>query len=347
MIEVFATAEHIRDGIVSLDHLANHPASGFTLNRIFTALEVWLGQMQRMSVREDEFHQLDAIEHLNTFLLDENASYRRKKRVPVSLYEDLTILFRKWSRGDFGVHPYRGCTYNKGGSRIKNPNWPHVMDGRFFGEEHLVNGQIFAGKWQMSVEGAHADIRGGISGGPKQGAYSIVMGLYDPKKDNSYADVDCGDEIYYIGTELKNTNDYRPTNDMDREDEEEYKNPGEAPLKTRTLMKSYETQKPVRLFRSGNAAPIVKRRPAKDYYRYDGLYRVKNWETLKMNKQICRFYMVRIPGQNPLRGMPVEEPKLKNKRKPGGSSEDDDDDGQGPSSKRARSLHGKGKGRAR
>jgi hypothetical protein len=194
-----------------------------------------------------------------------------------------------------------------GKALVLNPQWSVFRNqGRrkadFFGHGHLVNGQMWLARIAMLRDGAHGMHRSGIHGSVEDGAYAIVMGLHF--KPETYADTDYGPTIFYIGTPLTDR-DAGPSNIKDTEEDATDFGHLEPTAASRALMKSHETQRPVRVFRSYNASKLVKNRP-KDCYRYDGLYVVKDYICLKAQQQIYRFTMVRLPedevGQGPLRG---------------------------------------------
>lgn len=146
-----------------------------------------------------------------------------------------------------------------------------------------------------------------------------------------YADVDCGNVIYYISTALPPTGDERtPTNTRDEEDEP-FVDPDSATIGAKALIRSFQTKKDVRVFRSVHASRIVPNRPAWGY-RFDGLYKVVDYECLKQARQIYRFKMVRNRGgQGVLRGLAAAGT---GERSGGGSS--------GRGTKRARDGSGEG-----
>lgn len=318
-IENFATPEQINEICALLDRVANDAPNSLAIQQTFTEIRIWLYMMRINAVREDEVRQGGAILRMTDFLSHANAPQRRSKRVPDDIEGDLTVLLRKWQRGDFGVKPHRAFVRGANGRTwALNRDWPHLEDARFFGEGHLINGQIFVNRLALLAEGGHAATQAGIAGTVADGAYSIVMGLHLPKEKKFYADVDQGNTIYYISTALPPVRGELPTNFLDPGDAAQYVDPDSATKGARALMKSQETGRPVRLFRSHLLAPIVPNRPPKPCYRYDGLYQVVDAECLKQCRQIYRFKMERIPGQRPIRGMGASESrsaKSKNKKR--------------------------------
>jgi hypothetical protein len=244
---------------------------------------------------------------IDNFLSNPNHDPRRHAgRVPWEISERLTIIFRKWQQGDFGVRPHRGFMRNDQNRWVRDPEYPHGRDGRFFGEGPFVNGQRFASRRQLVLEGGHAATQAGIAGTTTDGAYSIVMGLHFPDKKKVYADVDCGTTIYYLSTALKGGSDRDVLESHIKKPGWDAIDTGEDREKTKgakALLKSHETKKPVRVFRSWKAAKIVPNRPAPTELRYDGLYRVVDYEVINPVLMVHRFKMVRVPGQGPLRAL--------------------------------------------
>lgn len=253
---------------------------------------------------------------LTQFLAPATAQMRRNGRVPTYIEEELTVLERKWRRGDFDGNVKRGLiaihTRDVNGTPIRtryevDKHWPHRVSGLYFGEGNLVNGQIWMSRTELMRDGVHAPPIAGISGSAKTGAYSIVLGEFNDKKNIGYADIDMGDVIEYMGTALKDKDDLGPTNIADEHMHHEdsfNQNPDAAMIPTaatRAMMKSIETGTPVRVIRSCKMAEIVPNRPRKGY-RYDGQYRVVGKTAMKEARQIWSFRLERLPGQGRLRG---------------------------------------------
>ena len=66
------------------------------------------------------------------------------------------------------------------------------------------------------------------------------------------------------------------------------------------MLKSYETQQPVRVLRSASLPAINTYRPARGL-RYDGLYRITDHEVLDVKTWMYRFALSRLEGQDPIR----------------------------------------------
>jgi hypothetical protein len=190
-----------------------------------------------------------AIPVLHQFLLGNNQPMRHAKRFPLDMYDHLFAILRKWQGGDFSVRPHRGFRRNTDGRWARDPNRPHVRNGRFFGHGHLINGQRFVDRRQLCLVGGHAATQAGIAGTEKLGAYSIVMGLHCAK-GQVYADVDCGNKIYYMSTALPAEEGEIQSNHIDLADQNLYVDPSNATRGAKALLKSHKTKKPVRLFRS-------------------------------------------------------------------------------------------------
>lgn len=278
---------------------------------------------------------------LKTFLDASMEQIRHSRRFPVYLVEELTILFRKWSEGDFDGNIKRGLivkeTYDvnntpKTRQYMVDRTWEFFKDARDFGERHLVNGQMWESRVEMIRDGAHAATMAGIAGTVEQGAWSVVVGEFKQKRDKltgeivkeeGYANRDMGDVVEYLGTALPDRN-FGSTNTKDtathavqsfsapsrsdhndRNSESDIEDPASTPEPTRctrTLMRSLETRRPIRLIRSWRMHEQALNRPAKKGYRYDGLYTVESKTALKKDRQIWSFRLERVPGQGPLRG---------------------------------------------
>ena len=181
----------------------------------------------------------------------------------------------------------------------------------------------------MARDGAHGPLIAGISGSKTTGAYSVVMGYHDTYRRDYYADVDCGNRIFYLSTALPklrgddggiNRSNHRdPPNDM-------FPDQTLATSGAQALIESYEGGKqPVRVFRSFRASKKCPHRP-KGGFRYDGLYQVVDYECLKVDRLIYRFEMVRLgetqdigdgqnQGQGPIRSGIVAEPIPREERR--------------------------------
>lgn len=308
-------------------------------------IESWILAMEDATIPSgDEQHTVttQVLPALKTFLGEPLDQLRLSKRFPVYLVEELTILFRKWSEGDFDGNIKRGLTVKetydinnicKTKRYLVDRSWEFFKDARDFGERHLVNGQMWESRVEMIRDGAHAATMAGIAGTVEQGAWSVVVGEFKQKRDKNtgeivkeegYANRDMGDVVEYLGTALPDR-EFGPTNAKDAtthtvqsfssptqpdhnnnnniEHDDETSEPTPQPTKcTRTLMRSLETRRPIRLIRSWRMHEQALNRPAKKGYRYDGLYTVESKTALKLDRQIWSFRLERVPGQGPLRG---------------------------------------------
>ena len=66
------------------------------------------------------------------------------------------------------------------------------------------------------------------------------------------------------------------------------------------MLKSYESQQPVRVLRSASLPANNTYRPARGI-RYDGLYGITSHEILDEGTAMYRFSLVRLGGQDPIR----------------------------------------------
>jgi hypothetical protein len=272
------------------------------------------------SLNEEHLTQSPVLNCLKTYLCEENRPRLQAKAVPDDIVEDLTILYRKWDRGDLSILARRGLIQRRpNGQYFPDPDWEHRQSADFFGHGHLVNGQTWGSRAEMTRDGAHGPLIAGIFGTIRHGARSVVMGLHDEENQNIYADVDQGNRIYYCGTaNRREAGDDRPTN---LKDAASFRPPhitgpsGDSTNATKAMLKSIETGRPVRVFRSSRLATIVEWRPHRGF-RYDGLYVVKKSYLVNEDRQIYRFRMDRLDtGQGPIReSMPPPAPERRKRR---------------------------------
>jgi SAD/SRA domain len=247
------------------------------------------------------------------------------------MIEDLTIIANKWARGDFSIRPSRGlCRRGHYGRFWPDRDYDLRRSAAFFGHNGLVNGQMWATRSEMYRDGAHGLLIGGIHGSKALGVYAVVMGYHNPSKGEYYADIDCGETIWYISTALPKRPGMGDDNIRDNPDELVHFDPELATDGAQALIKSHVTKVPVRVIRSFKAAQIVKYRPNRGY-RYDGLYRVVDYELLKADRQIYRFKMTRVneregeyvqgplrsAGHGPRDGNLPERPRRRRRREEG------------------------------
>ena len=306
----FTTVDRVNDMHAYCDRVkrysAAHPSDRTDYKRMIT----WAAEMHTHSITQAILTVTQILPRLQTFLSPPGVGYHVQKLTPMNLLEELKIIFRKWSKGDLLADANRGIireiVQTSAGTRQVerlDRSWPHRVSDSFYGHGHLVNGQRWFSRLQMSRDGAHGAPQAGICGRKELGARSIVMGLHDEQRHRFYADVDGGETIWYIGTALealKIMDDPEPkqTNFKDTEASRnrEHRRPTDA---TQALMKSRRTKIPVRVFRSYRLADIVSHKP-KDGFRYDGLYRVVGWKCLKKDRQIYRFKMRRLRRNDPV-----------------------------------------------
>jgi len=282
----------------------------------------WILAMEDVTleqVEQQEAATQQVVPALTQFLLPQQL--RRTGGLPSFIEEELTVLKNKWGRGDFDGSLHRGLdrveTFDVNNIPVRaryqvNRRWPHFKSGLYIGAGDLVNGQLWMSRAELQRDGVHAPPIAGISGPSKKGAYSIVLGEFDEKKNEGYADIDMGDKIDYVGTALKDEEgNLGPTNEVDEHinisdawnEGPDARKPTSA---TQAMMTSLRTGQPVRVIRSWKMCDIVKNKPRKGY-RYDGLYRVIGKTALKEARQIWSFQLVRLGGQGRLRGFARNE----------------------------------------
>ena len=284
----------------------------------------WILAMEDVTLEQGEQQEAatqQVVPALTQFFLPENTHVRRAGGVPSFIEEELTTLKIKWGRGDFDGSLHRGLdsvsTFDVNNIPVRtrrqvNRNWPHYTSGLYFGSGNLVNGQLWMSRAELARDGVHAPPIAGISGTSKKGAYSIVLGEFDEKKNEGYADIDMGEKIDYVGTALKDEEgDLGPTNEVDQHmnipdawnEGPDARKPTAA---TQAMKTSLRTGQPVRVIRSWKMCDIVKNKPRKGY-RYDGLYRVVGETALKEARQIWSFQLERLSNQGRLRGFARNE----------------------------------------
>ncbi|KAF4556085.1 Hypothetical protein D9617_1g079600 [Elsinoe fawcettii] len=191
---------------------------------------------------------------------------------------DAENLFHKWANGDFGVDLLHGLKYSAKDSISIRPNYPLKRDGAVFGNNELVNGQWWPFQMCLVRDGAHKSAMGGIAGRTGTGAFSLIMaGGLDPS-GKPYPDKDEGETVWYCGTDGKE---------------------GEISSGTQLLLDNYTQGLALRFMRSAKASHSPYK-PAQGI-RYDGLYKITDYEILGRAKERHRFKLVREPGQDPIR----------------------------------------------
>ncbi|PVH98346.1 hypothetical protein DM02DRAFT_531235 [Periconia macrospinosa] len=200
-----------------------------------------------------------------------------KMSVPMDLRMDAWQLYLRWYREEFEVDILRGIKTRQDRDRSADsidPRWKKVPT-KYYGEGDLVLGQWWPTQLCLVRDGAHGAAQGGIYGEKERGAYSIVL-----SGGSQYHDEDDGDTMWYSGTDGK---DYMPTEN------------------TLRLVESLETVgNPIRVFRSHQLPKKNPYRPVVGL-RYDGLYMIERKELINKEKQAFRFFLVRCPGQHPIR----------------------------------------------
>lgn len=121
-------------------------------------------------------------------------------------------------------------------------------------------GDTFRNRIELSLSGLHRPRRAGISGNGKTGANSIILaGMYED-------DVDLGDVIFYAGHGGRDQKTGRQVADQVLD------------TYNLALMRSLETNRPIRLIRGAN---LKNEFAPTEGYRYEGLYRVEQVERVR------------------------------------------------------------------
>ncbi|OAG01149.1 uncharacterized protein CC84DRAFT_1168288 [Paraphaeosphaeria sporulosa] len=206
---------------------------------------------------------------------------------PWDLRADAWQLYLRWHRQDFKTDLLRGIVTRKEKDRASDridPEWAKdplkKIPANYHGQGHLVLGQWWPTQLCAVRDGAHGTPQGGIWGAKGKGAYSIVLSGGGP----GYKDRDEGDTIWYSGTDKKEADSSDPTENTQR------------------LIESCDEfpDRPVRVLRSSQLSATNRYRP-KYGLRYDGLYRLVEYELLDKSKQEHLFKLVRCENQNPIR----------------------------------------------
>ena len=206
----------------------------------------------------------------------ENSKY------PWDIRADALSLYRKWRNGILDPHLLRGIDTKKGKnfvSRSFDRAYQSRKSCNHAGAGNLVNGQW----WPLQIcamrDGAHGEMEGGIHGKHGEGAFSIVL------SGGGYSDVDEGNVIRYCGTSGAEE---------------------EASVGTECLKESFNRGQEIRVLRSSTLNKSNPYRPPKGL-RYDGLYKIVDYEILDRNTAMHRFTLWRRKHQDPIRCSGVEK----------------------------------------
>lgn len=284
------------------------------------AMVNWIYAMEDVTIQDGVQQQAvnqQVLPRFIVFLGPNNQQVRQNGGLPDFIEEELTVLRIKWGKGDFSGSLTRGlneiATYDANDISLKrkhvvDPTWQfrYGGDAKNFGNNGCVNGQIWMKRVEMMRDGMHATPISGISGNPRVGAYSVVLGRFDEQNNKGYANIDMGDVIEYLGTVLPDDGTSGPNNVVDPhlhnpDSWTTGQNCENATSYTRALYRSQQTGEPVRVIRSWKMCEAVTNKPRKGY-RYDGLYKVVKRTALKEARQIWSFRLERLPGQGQLRG---------------------------------------------
>lgn len=199
---------------------------------------------------------------------------------PFDIKADAEELYNKWCREIFETDIMRGIEFGKGGESTKNNNGSVKPECRINARRH-GNGDLLNGQWwpfQICAyrDGAHGVTQGGVYGSEDDGVYSCILSS-GKGEYGTYPNEDYGNKVLYCGTDNK---------------------AAQPSTITKSLLASVG-KKPVRLIRSHNLGSKYAPRVG---FRYDGLYKITDWEVLDPALQRHRFTLIRVPGQDPIRG---------------------------------------------
>ncbi|KAF2707271.1 hypothetical protein K504DRAFT_504449 [Pleomassaria siparia CBS 279.74] len=220
----------------------------------------------------------------------------KKVEYPPDLRADAIQLYHRWCRQVFDLdllhHIVRKRTANRTSDSIVG-DWVHSAD--FYGEGDLIMGQWWPTQLCTVRDGAHGAAQGGIYGQTGKGAYSIVVA-----GGGGYNDEDNGDEIWYSGTVSRDPIKLAAKN-MSKKTSVQSPDTFLATDNTQRLIESCDTiGEPVRVIRSHNLPKSDIYRPLVGF-RYDGLYKVVEYEITDNIKGSYRFRLLRCPGQSAIR----------------------------------------------
>jgi hypothetical protein len=203
---------------------------------------------------------------------------------PWYIKEDAAELYIKWWQKDTNPDLFRGIKLGRTkNAKLGRDSAADSLDPKFkrrkgnvHGNTHLRNGQWWPSQLCAVRDGAHSATIAGICGKTGDGAFSCVL------SGGSYPNVDNGDEIWYYGTESDDP--ARPTDS------------------TQYMIESSLNDTPVRVLRTSKMTT----EGPNDYrptagMRYDGLYKVVDYEVKDKYKQVHLFHLVREPNQGPIR----------------------------------------------
>lgn len=178
------------------------------------------------------------------------------------------------------------CLALKPGNKITyiiDPRYGHRKRyPKVFGHNGIEPGMWWPYQMLAHFWGAHGSPMSGITGDPKQGAFSIVI---SGSSSYSSMDQDFGDQLYYSADNSQdNANPNRILYTSSR---------------TESLHASLKTGRPVRVLRSSGGKKAY---TPKAGIRYDGLYRVSAVRevTNKLGGLYAQFELIRLPGQRSL-----------------------------------------------
>lgn len=155
-----------------------------------------------------------------------------------------------------------------------HPDWP-VWARQHGHPPGIALGQMFSGRAELWMAGAHQQYFRGIDSAGKAPAYAIVLsGEYEDDEDQ-------GDYLYYTGEGGRAEGGHQQTKDQS------FSSNGNA-----ALQRSYEQGVPVRVMRGAKSAD------GEISYTYDGLYAVTSADLVqgRSGRMVCKYTMVGIPG---------------------------------------------------
>ncbi|PQE29730.1 ydg sra domain-containing protein [Rutstroemia sp. NJR-2017a WRK4] len=236
----------------------------------------------------NHIQKLEYFEEVSELLLDRSHilkeeglpriySCKNKLHFPQDIIVDAKRLARRWEAGQFDASIDRGIKHEKLSLGQGKTRWAHNLkieesdhrDAHVQGHNGLDVGQWWFSRLAVLRDGAHGEIEAGIFG--------VANALAIALSGKGYANVDMGDEIYYVGTPGEK---------------------GEPSRGTKLLESSLLNKNPIRVLRSVNKDSKY---APKAGFRYDGLYQIVSKKSLDPERFLNSYLLQRLPRQAPIR----------------------------------------------
>jgi hypothetical protein len=259
----------------------------------------------RDTIHEFSIKRVDKATLIRGKALDVLSSIANMDFLPWDIRSDARELFKRWVSGEsdklsgdlmYGivVGATQGSTVDDTSTTEKTGGKSLSLDKKYkdkrlfaeWGQNGLENGQWWPNQICTMRDGAHGSSQGGIAGSAGRGAWSITFSSRSQYTNAQHGDLDDGNEIWYMGTPDEKGLGGHPT------------------TATQHMIDAHLNQKEVRVIRShretnkqGRPTPFT----PEIGYRYDGLYKVVDYELIDVNTHHYRFHLIRSAGQDPIR----------------------------------------------